>query len=274
MARRPSTARGRPAVLLALIAGALLLASCGGTSEREKVERFIEDVNSVNARAAPALRRTNAAYQRFAAGELSAPEAAAATEQSERLIASVRADVEELDPPDAARRLKELVLRVFDADARVADQTALTARYLVDQRRALAGLRGLSRDLRAALRDTDAGPEGQARALARYARGLDRVLARVRRLRAPLIFEPEQRAEIGRLVGSRAIALRLRSAILRRDPDAVVRLLDRLEEVNKAGVRPGLSRAAARRYNELLRRISRVQGEVQQEAGRLERTLE
>lgn len=272
MARRP-TARGGPALIVVLIAGALSPASCGGPSDREKVERFIEDANAVHARATPALRRANAAYRQFGAGELSAREAVAATEESERLLRHIQAEVEKLQPPEQARRLKGLLLRVFVANAEVAEQTTLTARYLVDQARVLRRLRRLGRDLRAALGE-GSGPEAQARGLGRYADGLNRVLERLRRLRAPLILEAQQDDQTEQLVDSRTIVRRLRSAILRRDPDRVVRLLDRLRSIDEGGQRTGLTRAAARRYNRLVDAITRAQRDVQRETARLDRGLE
>ncbi|MGE4427130.1 MAG: hypothetical protein AB7G37_11820 [Solirubrobacteraceae bacterium] len=236
--------------MLVTIVG-LAVGGCGSDpleAERDEVIDYINAVNAVHVDAAPTLEAARETYGRFAEQKLTGVTAQHRVEAIERRLQGIRGQVAMVPAPPQASRLRARTLEVYDANAAIAQQTVLMARYAVEEKRALATLPALGGRLERRLRTRRDDPEGQASALTAYAAGLHRVVGRVRRLRPPLLLRPARDAQADRLTRSRSIALRLRAAILVRDPETVVELLDRFESVNRRPVSRRAVKAAFRSY--------------------------
>jgi hypothetical protein len=117
-------------------------------------------------------------------------------------------------------------------------------------------------------------PPAQDRALAAYGRALARIEAPMRVLSPPPVLQASHNAQLLRLVTARGLTRRLRAAIAARDAPAVARLLLRFRSVNAAaGSDVSAERAAALAYRDRVRRVSRLEGALQREEQRLNRTV-
>jgi hypothetical protein len=253
---------------------AIALAGCGGDSDRDRVGDYIESLNAAQEEAGPLLEQANDVYSRFAKGTLKGPQAEVEMRRSRTLIDAVRGKVEAIPAPPEARTLRTLVIKVYEANDGMAEQTRLMAAYVPAQRTALRRFRALGtrlqRDLRAA--HSDAGK--QARALRRYAAGLVSVTASLRKLRPPLIMAPARNSGLERLQESREIALGLRSAVLAKDQAKVLKLLDRFQEVNAREADEKARKAAYQAYQEYAVDIRRAEARVAREVSRLNGSLD
>lgn len=260
---------------MALIAVcAASLGACGeGRSERDQVGAFIRSLNEIQDDAAPALAQADRTYTRLARGKLPATRAPGATRASEQAIRSLRGRVQALAAPPAAQNLKRRVLAALDADAAMAEQTVLLARYVPAQQRSLKTVRALGTHLQARLRARAGHAAAQAGALTDYAVGLNKETDRVRVLKPPLALVSVRDAQLVRLRGSRGIALRLRAAVLANDATGVGTLLSAFRRVNARPPDPRLARAGYRAYKEYRVRIDRARFLVNAEVARLDRRL-
>lgn len=257
---------------VAVLACLLVLAGCGEEAPgRAAARAYVERINALSVQARPEVAAADKLYKRFADEKLSDREATDATRANARTIRGLRARVAAVAAPPEAARLRTALLAYWDAQMDVAVQTALLADYVPGERQALRGVPALSRVLTRSLRDVAGGPPAQARGLRRYADGLSRIATRLRALRPPLILRSARDAQLRRLAASRGTALSLRSAVLRRDPDAVRRQLARFRRANRRGVDPKATKAAFRAYTETFRAIAAADGRVRRELARLDR---
>jgi len=267
---RPGAGLAARRVAVAVVAAAMV--GCGSDpldAERDEVIRYIDAVNAVQTAAAPTLDAARETYGRFAEQKLTGITAQRRVEAIERRLQGVRGQVAAVAAPAPATRLRARTLEAYDANAAIAQQTVLMARYAVEEKRALGPLPTLGRRLERRLRTRADDPSGQASALSAYAAGLRRVHRRVLRLRPPLLLRPARDAQVDRLTRSRAIALRLRSAILARDPETVVELLDRFEAVNRRPVSRRALKRAFRNYREFHEALGYAERAVHTETARL-----
>lgn len=267
-------ARARSLACLTLtVVAAGSVGACGGESDRDRVEGYLEDANAVQKRSAPAFRRVNDVYRRFSTGELRPSRAPRELARAERSIGSARADLAKLQPPAETSELHRRLLRAYDLNARLARETTQLGRYLPAGAVALRPLAETNRRLRDDL-GAATGPDTQGRALARYAESLKRVVGSLRRLRPPPVLAATDRSRRLRLTTTRSLASRLRAAIAARDSKRVARLLLRFRRVTGSGDARGTFAAESlRAYNRRYREIARAAGEVQVERRRLERSL-
>ncbi len=264
--------RGRClAGLTAVVVGSV--GGCGGESDRDRVEGYLEDANAIQQRSAPAFRRVNDVYRRFSTGELRPTRAPRELARAERSISAARARLAKLRPPGETSELHRRLLRVYDLNERLARETTQLGRYLPAAAAALRPLQLSNRRLRDDLRAAD-GPEAQGQALGRYADSLRKVVARLRRLRPPPVLAATDRSRTRRLASTRSLASRLRMAIEARDSKRVARLLLRFRRVT-ASSESGRTFAARslRAYNRRYREVGLATGAVQVERRRVERSL-
>lgn len=267
-------AGSRAAVVAVTAVCATLLGACGaGRSDRDEVGAFIRSLNQIQDDAAPALAQADRVYTRMARGKLPATRAPAATRATEQTILSLRGRVQALPAPSSAENLKRRVLAAFDADAAMAEQTVLLARYVPAQQRSLRTVRALGAHLQARLRARAGHAAAQAGALTDYAVGLNEETDRLRVLKPPLALVSVRDAQLVRLRGSRGIALQLRAAVLSNDATGVGRLLSAFRRVNARAPDPRLARAGYRAYKEYRVRIDRARFLVNAEVARLDRRL-
>jgi hypothetical protein len=265
----------RRALLLVLAAGAAALGGCGGSDDdaREQVDAYVESANRVQQRYAPEFERANRAYTSFVRGGLGDAQAERDLGAAQDALRAARADVAALEPPPEARTLHGRLLRFFDVNLDLARETTRMAVYRPAAEAALAPLDRVNRRLDERLAGADAAPE-QARALARFERSLERMVAALRGLEPPSVLKPTHGDQIRRLAATRGLAERLRRALLDEDAPEVARLIKRFRANAAArGSRRKLAARAVRRYDERYKRLTEAYADVQREQARLDRAL-
>lgn len=251
----------------------LAFGACGDGG-RDRVERYIEEANLIQQRSQPAFQRANAAYARFSQRRRASADAVRDLARAERAIRSTRARLAMLTPPPEARLLHRRLLRVYDANAAMAAETAQLARYLPRAEQAAAPLDEINARLRRRLAGASA-PAARDRALRGYQSGLDRMIGRLRALEPPPVLQPTHEAQLTRLRAARDLARQLRQALGDQDGRRVARLLLRFRKLNQAGRRgDALAARAIRAYGRRYRELTAVAQAAQRERTRLERSFE
>jgi hypothetical protein len=250
-----------------------ILPGCGGESDRDRVQSYLKEANGIQRRATPAFKRSNDVYRRFATNKIRPSQAARKLAGAERAIRRTRTRLARLDPPRPAAQLHRKLLRVYDLNVNLADETTQLARYLPAAAAALRPVqrinRRLGRELKAA-----GDPTAQGRALGHYADALRTPVRRLRRLHPPPVLVASDRARVRRLAATRSLASRLRDAIEARDSRRVARLLLRFRRVTRGGGGEApFSGSSLRAYNRRYFAIAHAAGAVQKERVRLERSL-
>lgn len=261
--------------LTALLALAVAAAGCGGEDgPREKVDSYIAQANAVQEQAAGRLKDADAAYGRFARGELVGEDAVAPLADAERALRATTSDLAELRPPAEARILHRRLLDAYRDNAAMAAESATLARYLPAAADAIRPVDGMNRRLRRRLREART-PTSQAAALERFASGIDGALAAMRAVRPAPVVRATHDGQLRRLREVSRLARELRDAVTARDSVRSARLLRRFRKLDGVGRRESrLGGAAIKAYNERLRDVAQAQAAVQQERARLDRELE
>lgn len=249
-----------------------LTGGCGGEGPRERVEAYIARVHALQRDGARDVRRANEVFRRLAAGDLEAADDIAEVEAAERSIHRARARLAGVRPPAEARRLHRSLLAAYDADAEVAADTTRLARYVPAMTKALAPMEGVGRRLERRLQRAG-DPEAQARALARYASGLDGLLARLRRLEAPAVLFAVHQGQVLRLRSARDVARRLQGALTARDAERTARLVRAFRRIGASRSGSRLRRRSLQIYAERLKAVDVAAAAVQRERARLDRAL-
>jgi hypothetical protein len=260
--------------IVALVTAAVV-AGCGGSHRpdaRARVDAYVQRANAIQRDAADGYRRANVAYAAFSKGRLRPHRAAIRLQDAERAITSARRRLEALRPPAEARVLHQRLLRYFGLGTRIARQSTLLARYQAGAPAAMAGLTRANVRLRHDL--AGAGPAARAAALTAFGSTTQRTLNRLRRLQAPDVLRAAHEQQLRRLEHTRALARRLREAVLADDAKALARLVLRFRRSLTAsdGIRQDAERAVAA-YEHRLRGLARAYSAVRREQIRLDRSL-
>lgn len=269
----PRPVRLLPGALVALAAITMLVGCGGGHSARDALRSYIERANTIQRDGATGIRRANTAYARFSQGKLTGAAAVRQLGLAEDELRTIRGRLVRLPAPADAQVLRRRLLAVFAADIRLADEATRLATYVPAARRAMVPLPRVGRQLRSDLAKATTPPQ-QGQALKTYGRALARIEARMRLLFPPPVLQASHNAQLLRLDTARGLTRKLRSAIAARDAPAVARLLLRFRTINAAaGSDVGAQRAAALAYRDRVRRISVLEGALQREEQRLNRTV-
>lgn len=264
----------RPLYLVALLSIATALTACGD-DDRQSVDSYVKEVNSIQRRSAPAFKRAQEAYVAFSRNSTPPAGVQQRLDEAERSLRATRGELDRLEPPEEAAELQRRLLHVYDMTAGLAHETAQLGRYLPAADDALEPLPATGRRLQSGLRES-AGPEGQQRTLSRYADSTESVLAHLRPLDPPPLLEGQHDALVGQLESARSLALRLKDAIDAGDAKRAARLLLHFRHLNE-GAGGGQERRATRAlaaYRDRYRAIGTAQTAVHRELGRLERSLD
>lgn len=255
-------------MVVALAASSLV--GCGGSSDDDQVGKFVKSANEVQTRSGPAFDRANRAYVSFSKGELDSSKAKVELADAERAMRRTRDEIEALDAPPAAKRLKELLVSLYDADATLAHESTLLAEFVPDSTAALKPLpatgRRLSRELR-----TAKTAKAQIKALERYRDGIGRVLRDLKPLHPPPLLLGRHHEEIVHLTQVRSLAGRMGAAVRRQDSPLVARLLLRFRKLNARKFVGDLPQDAIRAYNRRYLGVRHALQAVERERSRLER---
>jgi hypothetical protein len=215
------------ALVAALAAASLLGTGCGddsATSDAARVERYIQQVNAVQTRDRAVVERLNENLKAYAGDKLKGREAELRLLTSEADLARAKGRVAALTPPPAARKLRRLLLTVYDMDIALAGETRRTAAYVPRAERTLNGLDDVRRRLRKDLRAARV-PRRQIAALRGYADRLLTAQVSLAALDVPPVLAATHTAQIERLRETRRLALLLAGSIKRQDAAAVARQL-------------------------------------------------
>jgi hypothetical protein len=260
--------RAQAAVAAALV----VLAGCGGTSDRDAVRDYVDRANAIQEQAAPDLAAANAAYARLSRGKLKAPAAVARVQDVAGRLGELRDRLAALDAPSAASELDRRLLAVYDRTIDLAEEVGQLGAYQPAAGRAVTALGAAGRRLQRALVGSDA--DGQEAALRAYGERLAAIEGRLRALSPPELLVAAHRAQLLRIASARTLTRRLRAAVAAADGPLVSRLLVRFQDVYaETGDDRSVQRAALRAYRERLLSINEAVGRVREEQARLERTL-
>jgi hypothetical protein len=262
--------QARRATLLA-VAAVALLGGCGD-DERDRVEPYIERANAIQKRFAAQFRHANEAYAQFAQGKLDVKTADIQLTAAEAALRDARAQLARLEPPRSASALHRRLLRVFELNAEFAGESTALARYLPAARTVLERVAGDGESLSTRLRAAQT-PARQSKALARYARAIDRRYDALYALEPPPILEATHRDQLLRLSASSRLARHLRAAAQARDSRRVARLVLEFRKVSRSAGRGRLTRRAVREYNKRYRAIGEATVAMRREQRLLEQRL-
>jgi hypothetical protein len=251
------------------------LTACGGSHSgdaRTRVNDYVRRADAVERRYAPEFKRANTAYVAFAKGKLASHAAVVRLARAQRAIGAARRELAALRPPAEAEGLRARLLRYLDMNAAFARQTTRLAAYQRRSPALLGPINAANAKLRTGLKS--AVTATQAGALLGFAATLRRTEGEMRRLSVPAVLRPAQDAQLRRLTTTRALAGRLRGALLAGDARSVARLLLRFR---RNATSTGTSRKAAARaidaYNRRFHLLTRAYADVRREQARLDRSL-
>lgn len=251
---------------------ALATSACGGSDGRESVGDFIRETNEVQQRSAPQFEQANQTFVAFSKGELSGPDAEKRLADAEKSMRQARDDIAALDAPAEAQRLQRLLVALYDADAALAHESTLLAKFVPASARAGRPLTRIGRGLTGGLRRADTAEE-QITALRRYARGVGGVVADLRPLEPPPLLIDRHHEQVQHLSRVRALALRLVGALEKKDSQTVAKLLLRFRRLSGSSASAPLPASALDAYNDRYLGVRKRLQAVEREQGRLEREL-
>jgi hypothetical protein len=214
---------GLPAVVVVLIVSA-----CGGGNDkRDAIEAYITQVNAVQVKMRRPLLDVERAYRDF--GRKKGP----TLTQLEPRLAKSAATMHALDrklhalhPPEDARRLHTLIVRLVNSESKIADEVVELARFAPRFGNALKPLGPAGQRLRDGFAKSKTA-KAQADALEAYAVSLGSVLKRLRPLDAPPAFAPSLASQRAALAGVRTSALELADGLRKNERKALPTLIQR-----------------------------------------------
>jgi hypothetical protein len=266
--------------LLTVALIALLLATACGTGTHTKISRYLDSVQHEEQLTAGPLQQVSIANRDFARSKNSAKlDRELAT--SERTLRDLRKKLAALEAPAEATRLRALILRLLEREIALAREVRDLAAFAPRYQAALRAVPQASTKLQATLSATGKGAAAvktldaeKAAALTAYAGTLASVLATVRPLRPPPVWEPTYAQQVSALEKLRKSALALAGAIRANDTKSIPQ---RLHDFDAAAV-SNQSLAAQKRaidavnaYNARIGELSRLARAVEHERTRLEK---
>ncbi|MCP9488778.1 MAG: hypothetical protein MSC31_02740 [Solirubrobacteraceae bacterium MAG38_C4-C5] len=263
---------GRRLAVLAPLLAALALAACGEDS-RDRAEGYVERSNDVLRDAADDFAAANQAYAAFRDGRIDGRLAVEQLGEARDDILFARGELAALDAPPEVGGLREALLTFFDANGRLATETADLAVYLPAAQDALEPLEPAGERLGDRL-EGDARPQRQQRALSRYADALDRIVDDLDDLEPPPVLEPTHDTQVQRLDAAGQAARGLRGAIGDQDAAAIAQRLLRFRELGSNDEGDGLLESAAvRSYVMRIDGVEQARATLEDERRRLEESL-
>lgn len=251
-----------------------LLAGCGGGAKadrRHDVNHYIARVNDVEHGTLTSWNETRNTYSGLARGKITAAQLRRFAKVS-ATIRLMRARVARMPPPNDAKRLRALLLRLLDLDAAFADEVNRFAHYV----RAVQPLQArVGRDtlgLRRALHQSRT-TRAQREALDRYAVALITLRSQLLRLQPPAALAPWHGEQTRRVAALRHGALELARGLGGRDRAAMRRGLTELTNAASAAPVTVADRAAIVAFDRRLGRLRVAASAVSREEARLTREL-
>jgi len=280
------------AVTLTLIGGS-------GSPKHNAVARYIKDADQVQQQMQAQLTNTAKAYRAFASGGTPAPELGPQLVQAELTLRRLRRRLVALPAPVPAKRLRALLIRLTSSEVSTAHEVgqlgAFASRYsaLLNEAKkdgaelsvALAAvkppkahkIRGTKKQVqRAQAKFTAAASAAaaqQADAVDAYDAKIAAVQRRLRKLNPPPVMSPAYRAQMQTLQASRAAGSALAQELRKKNRSRVAVFGRRFTLAARSAGSVNAQKAqiaAIKAYNDRVRAIGTLQGDVQQELARLQ----
>lgn len=258
------------------VAGGVVWAKSRGdddTAERRAaITQYIAGVNMTQQELVVELVAVNDSYRDLRLTPAALPKQIERLERAEATLASLRAEVDRLEPPPEARTLHRELVALLDLQVAFAAEVAGMATYLLaevaEQRKVAAATRSLSKAL------TDAGTaEGQKAAFGRYARALEGAVATLEEASAPAVLEPSRTGELARLERLVSLSRKLGASLSGGEARKVDDLFRRFAQTTADTGTTKAERQAVVAFNRRLRAIADQRAKVTQERARLDRAV-
>jgi hypothetical protein len=258
------------ALLIVLVAG-----GCGSSAKdkrRDAVNDYLNRVAKIQTRFAPSFQLANDAYRDFAKGK-SGKKQLAKLRGAEISIVGARDALQQLDPPQDARKLHEQLIKLYSLDAALGLEAITLQQFLPQVRRVLQDLARVNKSYRTSLSTSTTAGE-QATALDSYSNAVARVVKEFRTMAPPPALRPWRAAQMTRLQQIVDTGHLLAKALRVGDRNAVAGLIKRFRFL--LSHQPNVSQAqhdAVKDYDNRLVGITRLQGKIQAEHQRLQNLL-
>jgi hypothetical protein len=268
--------------LLRLLPVALVLvflAGCGGHTHAALTD-YLKRVQVVETGMAAQLQQVTNANQTFARGKKD-PQLSRKLVSSERTLHTLRQRLADVTAPQQAQHLRALLLQLVDGEIELAHEVRQLAAFIPRYRVALQPLQpasaALQKKLAAGAKGTAATKAlnaAKADELTTYAGIVGSVLATVRPLDPPPVWQPTYRQQLVALTQLQSSALALATAVRGNDAEAIPRLLQRFDAAaisNQTVAAQKREIAAVKAYNARIQGLVRLARNVETERGRLEK---
>jgi hypothetical protein len=259
------------AALALLVALSLTGVLDRGSSRRDAVARYIQEVNAVQRSEASARQRVTNTYSKARSDPRGL---AGSVPQLRRSVASLRAfdrELRALRPPADAAALHRRLIAMSAAEWRFAQQIALLGAYLPVVAKERQGVAQAGATLKLNLRSTK-GTAAQAAAFDRFARRVTAAIGPLRTATPPSTLEPVRDQELAQMGALAATARKLSAAVRAKDAADAQLLLQQLAVV-AAGKGNAVERSAIIAFDDQAREVNRLRLAVAKERARLDGTL-
>jgi hypothetical protein len=266
----------RVSVLALWVVAALLAAGLAGywliprDEPRDDVAQYIEQANETGTKFAEQYGDVTAAYRGFSTDPAKAGSQARRLSLAARRLTALRQELQALEAPPEARRLRLRLLAFYRQQEAVALELAQITAFFNRLAAAERPLARASNSMRDAMTEATT-PQEQAAALARYGDALTSVRKQVAAVPAPGILAPTKRAETSRLQRTVASVRDVEASLRANDRVGLQQAVQRLGQVGGGGA--AAVRAAILAYNRHVADIKRLGAAVEKERLRLDREL-
>jgi hypothetical protein len=258
------------------IAASFLAAGCGGgPSRRTVVARYIDSVNSVEAKLATPLLEVSKANRDFAKGHATPAALITRLDRSQRTIHRLTRQLAALETPPEARRLRSLLLQLIDRENELVGEVEQLARFVPRYRKALKPLAPADSELKRALA-AKTGPAVKAAALETFAGRAAAVETELRALDPPPASRPTWSQQVATVDQVGSVARALGAALRAKRAKAIPGLVHQFDLAAAGAGSQAAQRAsiaAITAYNLRIKRLNDLGARIGREEARLSRTL-
>lgn len=260
----------------------LVFAAGCGHGTHAHIAAYLTRVQGVERDMAGALQQVSTANQAFARAQKNprvVPERDLAT--SERTLRTLKQRIVLVKPPPEAEQLRTLLVRLVDEEIELAHEVRQLALFMPRYQTALSPLGPASSRLKTKLSATARGKAAtkaldaaKADELVTYALTLDEVVAVLRTLDPPPVWQPTYAQQLSSLTHMRRSALALAAAIRANDSAVIPQLLQQFDAAAVSSQSIAAQKgeiAAVKAYNARVNALIRLAQRVQGERNRLEK---
>jgi hypothetical protein len=269
--------RGR--LVLVAVAALLLATGCGGHSKHKAVADYITRVDDVEQGMAGPLQQVTRVNRSFAKSQ-SNPKAEVELAKSEQTMRKLRVRLGKVTAPPEAAHLHALLLRLVDREVALTHETRQLATFVQRYQAVLRPMQAASTKLKTKLAEKAKGAAAtkaldaeKADELDRYASAASGVIAKLKTLDPPPVWNPTWAAELSALEQLRTSALALAAGIRSNDAKAIPQLLEHFDAAavsNQSTAAQKREIAAVKAYDARVKALVKLATAVQIERTRLQ----